>query len=926
MVKDTLRLVSQYWPFPQAALTAAEPLHHAAGRVQARQHHPDPVQQCLALPADFAQHVVPHLDAQHLLHYLTHAPRGLLYSLLSQPPHPDLKQHDGYFPNGFCRQKLLKKVADGCLKDDTCNDLLVQPDYVRHWDRLHRDMFGLLQSMQPLDGEDLRQLGHLFGLLQANGLLTSLHLTLDQVFTIFYNDVMAVRPQLLAHHPPTHNAQLVKYHYYLLEWIDIKSAGWPNRRLYTTLVAFLTYAGIGSGLCQPLYGMSVCPTSFNLQRCFRYARLDAKALLSASPEQTGFQPPRLCALDLMKDSPAVDLKPAILALGLVDAMAYPPPHQQNQHVTKFHQQAHHVEAMTKIIVSAHAQREAKFYLCLAQAESSYSQRRHYEVINTLLEVLANYDSYNVEQPHSVLHPSKYMPHLYLLLTKSLAHLHASDTTLLACFQQARQVTAPSTAAAADPEFALTLLTLLNCRGLLQQARVWATAVLDEQDNVWLLKQSSHLQALGVEYVQHTTFAWLNNQLGFLVGFAKFHQKCLHVFTMDEDASVQDLLQRMNRVVGQTRGVVAKLQRYLPAPVYASPWGHEGTPGQQTTLRVLQLKLDFYEWLLGFVSRKFFSAHPYNSGNGDGGTLLATAYHQDLVSLQEKCQSFVHQMPGRHPLYLEVRHLLLAMSCISEMCAMFQVVPVQRQNAYSQMDLHLVLYHLSLEENRAGTKWSKPVGNAAFQLYLWLSIGCMFNGARMKNKAYDVCVLKHAAAHLHHASDGADYRLPLLARLLYHVGYCSYTHARVPAMLDSFAAAAATADTTIFPVAKADQDCQCKIAVGRAQPSWLPLTLMTLHEENHRAVHVQTIQQGCVSLDHCSRFPWTAFLQTASVAHPYGSVSRPDTTLPAPVPHNVFLLHQLLRGADGCLLAKAVAYATRHSFIATGGLHAHCKVR
>ena len=86
MVKDTLRLVSQYWPFPQAALTAAEPLHHAAGRVQARQHHPDPVQQCLALPADFAQHVVPHLDAQHLLHYLTHAPEACCTRCCLNPP------------------------------------------------------------------------------------------------------------------------------------------------------------------------------------------------------------------------------------------------------------------------------------------------------------------------------------------------------------------------------------------------------------------------------------------------------------------------------------------------------------------------------------------------------------------------------------------------------------------------------------------------------------------------------------------------------------------------------------------------------------------------------------------------------------------------------------------------------------------------
>ena len=103
-------------------------------------------------------------------------PRGLLYCLLSQPPHPSLKEQDCYFPDGFCQQKLLKTVADGRIKDNTLEHLMLQQDYARHWEQLHQDMFLILQGMQPLDRQDLRQLAHLFGLLQSNGLMVSLNM------------------------------------------------------------------------------------------------------------------------------------------------------------------------------------------------------------------------------------------------------------------------------------------------------------------------------------------------------------------------------------------------------------------------------------------------------------------------------------------------------------------------------------------------------------------------------------------------------------------------------------------------------------------------------------------------------------------------------------------------------------------------------
>ena len=195
------------------------------------------IQQCLAVPVDYTQYVVPYLDSTRLLHYLIHVPQGLMYCLLSQKPHPKSLDKDCYFPDGFCRQKLLKNVADGCLKDNTLQDKMLQQDYQCHWEQLQWDMGLMFQGMQPLDGQDLRHLEHLFGLLHANGLMASLNMTLDTLFRCFYNDVMSVRPQLMADHPPQDNAELVRWHYYLLEWINIKSAGWPNRGLYTTLVA-----------------------------------------------------------------------------------------------------------------------------------------------------------------------------------------------------------------------------------------------------------------------------------------------------------------------------------------------------------------------------------------------------------------------------------------------------------------------------------------------------------------------------------------------------------------------------------------------------------------------------------------------------------------------------------------------------------------
>ena len=922
VLADTWRLVTQYcWP----GRTLAAPLQHVAGRQQATAAAGDDVDQavalvqtCMALPVDYAQYVVPYLGPTPLLRYLTGLPRGWMLCLLSQKPHPKLLDQDHYFPDGFCRQKLLKKVADGCLKDNTLEDTMVQPDYQDQWEQLERDMNLMFLGMQPLDGQDLCHMESLFALLHANGLLTCLHLTLAKVFWIFYNDVMSVRPHLMADHPPGDQDELVKWHYYLLEWIDIKSAGWPNRRLYTTLVAFLTYAFVSSGTGKPLYGQSVCSTSFNLKRCFRYAQLDGPALL-ASKEQKRFQPPRFCALDLKIDT-TTNLRPAILAIALIDAMAYPPPHNQNDHVTKFHKNAQHVEAMSKVILSRHAQREAKFFLCLAQAESSYRQHRHYDVVNTVLEVLANFESYNAPPPCSVLHPSRYMPQLYLLLVKSLAHLDASDTTLLVCFQQARHLASALTGVY-DMEFALTLLTLLNSRGYLQQATLWASAILDSDhdNNICLLKQSSHLQAFGVEYVQHTKFAWLDNQLAYLVGFNKFHQTCLHQFFVDIDASVQELLQRMMKVVHQTRHLLSSMQRYLGTPdlsqaLSSKPWGYQGLSGHRTTLCLLQLKTDFYEWIIRFVSRKFFGdAAPY------------PLYSEDLVCLVEKCGSMMNQVSGRHALYLELRHMTLAMGCMAEMCSMFHAVPIQRQDAYSKMDLNVVLHHLNLEENCAGTQWSKQVGHAAFQLYLWMSVGCMFNGPTMRNNAYDSCVLRHAAAHYHHASGGTHYRLPLMDRLLHHVGYCQHTRA-------NGARSGMDCSNLTFPVLQTDADCQCKkpLNIAAVKPSWLPLMH---HNDNHTPQHVHTMRQGFVSLENqtpgTTTFPLTLFLKAASTANPYAAANAPchsSTTPTAAEPHNHFLLHRLLKGQDGCLLAKAVAYATSSSLIATHGVHAHCKVR
>ena len=864
-----------------------------AGRAQAAQGHVDA---CLNTFPDVAQFVVPHFENLPLMEYLQKVPNGLAGCLISHR-FRNLGLPSVYFPSAACRQLLLKSVSERCcslpavrsstdffenryhhLSTNYANMLYVR-DFQTEWQSFQRALGCLFVSLAPLDAQDVEHLQEVVFFLHENGLQAEIDLSLDQMLELFFRNAVAVHPHL--ERGPHKYDDCATWYPLFIEWIFVYTDGWPNRQLYTALAAFVLYGYIKSQTVLPLKGMSARKMSPALDRAMRLAKLDSLALY-ASSEQQQFRPPNICWLDI-KDR-TITMPIWINALLQFDATAYNHKHLHgrvsmyvSRNATTRHQQVQNYE-----------QSEAYFFTQLAEAESSYQWDRFSDTLTVLLELLANMCTISPPHPRFFLHPKLVMPELYLLLAKTLAQIYASDLTILACFQQARYILDrerpedenSGLAYKMDDQFALAILVTLNMKGLLQQAMAFFQHVMEENGPM-LLKQSYSMHALCVEYIQNTAFAWLENQLAWLVGFNQFHKNCSHSFQdllQEKESDPRSLINRMLNVIIEIKNLIARNQTFIRSGQFSrtatcTTWGSSGKQGQETTLECLSLKARFYEWMIKFVGMKIHCT-PWNE-----------FHRQELSMLVDVYDNWMTILSPLHPLRLEACAIRSTLGCIWTACTDPSHVPANRHrhsnNKYAQFQ-----YLLDVIQARSGTRFSHSLGTVTFKLYVWLSVGCAFSG-NGRNDGYSRVMLKQSGLCLLKSSRGLAYRLPLISLLVNHLGWCHK-------MLRGNQA------NTVFPISDPEHECNCKTQ----EP-------FQSHGENHSYRSRQIIQQGFHSLEN---FPLAALLATRRTGGPRPSFIDA---------HNVFLQNRLLRGEDGPLIAKAVHFSTCASLRAWKGGHLGC---
>ena len=863
-----------------------------AGRAQAALGD---VASCLNTFPDVAQFVVPHFNNEHLLEYLTRVPRGLPGCLIPNR-FRNMDQPTNYFPSAACRQLLLKSISERCCSlppmsyyGNGYNQLAANyanTFFLRYFETelqsFQQELQCLFLSLEALDAQDVEHLQEIVYFLHENGLQTQVDMPIERAMDEFFKSSVLVHFHLVR---GPHSFEDCVYWYPLfMDWIFIYSAGWPNRQLFTALIAFMLYTYIKSQVALPLKGMAARKMSPSLDRAFRLAKLDSMALY-ANSEQSQFRAPTVCWLDLKNRN--ITMPVLVRELCHFDVTAYPQKFlfgRVAKYVARNAKSSHQ-------LVQNFEQSEAYFFTQMAEAESSYQRDRFSDTLTVLLELLANMCTISPPHPRFFLHPKLVMPELYLLLAKTLAYIYASDLTILACFQQARQLLDrerpqdenSGLAYKMDDQFAVAILVVLNQKGLLQQEMAFFQHVMQENGPM-LLKQSSTMQAFCVEYIQNTAFAWLENQLAWLVGFNQFHKKCSHSYQEllgEQGSNTKALLRRMICVIVEIKNLIAFSQQFvrsgrLSRTIAYPVWGTTGLPGQEVTLECLNKKARFYEWMVNYIGMKNHSV-PYNN-----------YYHHELTSLLEEYDSWVRIVPAQHALRLETCQIKTALECIWDACTDPCMDPANRQR-HSTNKIEQINYLLDIVEARSGTRFSLSLGNANFKLYVWLSVGCAYSG-NGRCDAYSLDLLKKSGLSLLKCSRGFAYRLPLISLLVNHLGWCHKLQGGSP-------------DNTVFPTSNPDLNCQCLLEKMKAP--------LQSHQENHSPQSRTVIEQGFNSLNN---FPLAALLATRRTGTP---------PLPFTDAHNVFLLNRLLRGEDGPLIAKAVHYSTRGSLRAWKTGHLGC---
>ena len=488
-----------------------------------------------------------------------------------------------------------------------------------------------------------------------------------------------------------------------------------------------------------------------------------------------------------------------------------------------------------------------------------------------------------------------MPEAYLLLAKTLAQLHASDWSLLACFQQARSLLDGQGAGGEtdtlsyllEDQFSLAILVTLNQGGFLEQSVAFFQHVMEE-NSVGTLKQSQALHELCVEYTQNTALAWLENKLAWLVGCSQFHKDCDHtpVQLQRQDLYRTDgLLQRMANVVTEVKDLLAQNRRHLLSGRTAgrtgeSEWGADGLAGQLTTLECLQHKADFYGWMVRFVGQSRHLA----AGND--------TFREELTLLMELYQSWEQIVHWSHPFYQETCAISTALLCIWESCLDPEQSPQHRLHHSGKRSME-IKHQLSVVEAASGLRFSQVAGNSCFKLYVWLSVGCAFSG-NGRCEDYNSSLLREAGLSLLKSSRGHSYRVPLISLLLNHLGWCSGN------------SGAEHGSGPSFPADDASRPCTC--TRERVQDP------LQTHQQNHGSEARTLVDHGFRALGN---FPLGPLVATRKTQRGKRSNSG------QPMSHDLFLSRQLLGGPDGPLVARALQYSTRGSLRAWGGGHADC---
>ena len=398
----------------------------------------------------------------------------------------------------------------------------------------------------------------------------------------------------------------------------------------------------------------------------------------------------------------------------------------------------------------------------------------------------------------------------------------------------------------------------------------------------------------VEYLQNTVFAWLENQMAFLLGFHAYHRQCQHSaiqLKRAREGNTDSLLHRMCATVNEVKDLIALNQRFLRTgnlalSVNTCPWGVYGTAGQETTLECLFLKARFYEWLIRFISTRTF------------GFEHNPTYKDQLTLLTDQYQSWARIMPSDHPLYLEVATIAVALDaawdCVNDGITIYRT-------DHSSDKLADFVHHLDVQEARSGTRFSLECGDLAFKIYIWMSVNVAFSG-NGKHSLYDTDMLRKAGLNYLRASRGLSYRLPIISLLLDHLGWCSQL-----AVNDNKPDDEHSGSGKVFPSPQIGRDnCQCKdVTPVRAKRP------IQSHEENHTAESRAVIFHGFRKLGN---FPLKNLLLTRQ---------KQQQQQCTPDAHNAFLLNQLLRGPDGPVLAKAINYASHACIRARKEQHPKC---
>jgi hypothetical protein len=440
--------------------------------------------------------------------------------------------------------------------------------------------------------------------------------------------------------------------------------------------------------------------------------------------------------------------------------------------------------------------------------------------------------------------------------------------------------------------ALAILTVLNRKGFLQQAGLFFQHVMEENGPT-LLKQSSVMHDFCVEYLQNTVFAWLENQMAFLLGFHVYHRQCQHSaiqLRRAREGNTDNLLHKMCATINEVKDLIALNQRFLRTgnlalSVNASPWGVYGTAGQETTFECLLLKAKFYEWLIRFISTRTF------------GSEHNPTYKDQLTQLTDQYQSWARIMPSDHPFYLEVANITVSLDaawdCVNDGIIVGRI-------DHTQDKLAEFVHHLNVEEARSGTRYSLECGNQAFKIYIWMSVNVAFSG-NGKGDLYATDMLRKAGLNYLRASRGYSYRLPIISLLLDHLGWCSQLAVNANKPDDEHHGSG-----KVFPSPQTGtENCQCK----NNNPIRTKRPIQS-HEENHTLESRAVIFNGFRTLGN---FPLKNLL---SARQQQQCDAKPDA-------HNAFLLNKLLRGPDGPVLAKAINYASHASIRARKEKHPNC---